>query len=359
MRAVAAILAFAVLAVLVWWGLWALGLRWLDVPSSGDAGPAPPADFTVRGRWADATAIRYRVEAETVPSPVPPDAFVRAVERAAAAWNATGVVCLQVASPGARADVAIGFRRGHHGACEPFGPTSAVAHSGPPEPGTFVHFDAARAWSERGETGHSLFATALHELGHVIGLGHAEAKHAVMNTEPVRPEVLSRHELAAVHSLYGGGRDGAGDLAIVAGDGVVRAVLRGVAPAAHCAFAVFDADGDGAADVIVWRTDAAGHGSLRVYAFGPGPQLRRTIGPFVGATAPGARVGFVRGPAGERLLVAAFANGTRVVRQFDRFGAPDQPSHAFAEDLLAAAAAAAEGDLDGDGAIERVARSRP
>jgi hypothetical protein len=323
---------------------------------SGERASTEPADFTIRGRWADAMAIHYRIETEA--TPVPAATFVRAVESAVAAWNATGVVGLHAAADGARADVTIGFRRGRHGACEPFGATSAIAHSGPPAPGTFVHFDAARAWSERGETGNSLSGTALHELGHVLGLGHAEAVDAVMSTEPARPETLSRHELAAVHSLYGGGAAGNGDLAIVGSDGAVRSTLRGIAPAACCDFAVFDADGDGAADVLVWRTDAAGYGSLRVFAFASG-RLQRTIGPFPGVVAPGARVGFVVGPTNERLLVATFANGARVVREFDRYGVPALPSHPVADDVLAAATAATAGDLDGDGTIERVVRGKP
>ena len=39
-----------------------------------------------------------------------------------------------------------GWRRGHHGACEPFGIAATVAHSGPVRPGTFIHFDADRQW---------------------------------------------------------------------------------------------------------------------------------------------------------------------------------------------------------------------
>lgn len=308
----------------------------------------------MRGRWVDPLAIRYRVDTER--APIDGGAFARAVDRAADVWNATGVVRLQPVAAGAAADVTIGFRRGHHGACEPFGPSTDVAHAGPAAPGTFVHFDAARDWSEDGASGLSVFHTALHELGHVLGLGHAEDDAAVMGTAVARPAALSWHDLAGLHSLYGGGSDGVGDLRVVGGDGTVATVLRGVAPASCCAFAVFDCDADGKSEVLVWRTDAAGHGALVVFGFGPGPRLQHTIGRFHGVVATGARVGFVVGPHGERLLVGTTADGARVVRQFDRLGAPVLPSQPFAEDLLARATAAVQGDLDGDGTIERVAR---
>lgn len=321
-------------------------------PAERPAAPAPPADFTVRGRWPDPLALRYRVDAAH--APLDAAAFARAVDRAVAAWNATGVVQLRPAAADGAADISLSFRRGHHGACEPFGPSTDVAHAGPVAPGTFVHFDAARSWSEDGANGLSVFHTALHELGHVLGLGHAEAADAVMSTAMPRPAALAWHDLAGLHSLYGGGRDGDGDVHIVAAGGATAAVLRAVAPADRCEVAVFDADGDGNADVLVWRTDAAGHGALRIFSFGRGPVLQRTLGPFVGAVVPGARVGCLVAPGGERLLVSTIGNGAPLVRQFDRFAAPVLPTAPFAASVLAAAGRSLVGDLGADGRVEQV-----
>lgn len=321
-------------------------------PAVQRAVPTPPADFAVRGRWPDALALRYRVD--TARAPLDETAFRRAVDRAVATWNATGVVQLRPVAADGTADVTLSFRRGHHGACEPFGPSTDVAHAGPVAPGTFVHFDAARSWSEDGASGLSVFHTALHELGHVLGLGHAEAADAVMSTALPRPAALAWHDLAGLHSLYGGGRDGDGDVHIVGPAGATAAVLRAVAPADRCEIAVFDADGDGSADVLVWRTDAAGHGSLRVFTFGRGPVLQRTFGPFVGAVVPGARVGCLVAPGGERLLVSTLGNGAPLVRQFDRFAAPVLPTAPFAASVLAAAGRSLVGDLDADGHVEQV-----
>lgn len=313
-----------------------------------------PADFQVRGRCAEPVVVRYHVDAER--APVPATVFAGAVAAAAAQWTATGVVRIEAAADAASADVVLSFRRGHHGACEPFGPLSDVAHTGPMKLPTFVHFDAGRSWSVDGGPGHSVGHVALHELGHVLGLGHAEAADAVMGNDPVRPAALSRHDLAGLHSLYGGGVDGPGDLRIVAADGSVPVVLRAVAPPASCAWTVADADGDGRSDVLVWRTDAAGHGALRIFLFAPGPRLLRTVGPFPGVIATGAEVGTVVGPGGERLLVSRFAAGAPQLRQFDEHGVPALPARPFAADVLARAARDDSGDLDGDGRRERVVR---
>jgi hypothetical protein len=318
--------------------------------------PGEPADFAVRGRWDDPRALTWRVDAER--APIAPEAFERAVERAVAVWNATGVVALRPARHGEPATVTLSFRRGHHGACEPFGPSSDVAHAGPVAAGTFVHFDAARAWRDDGggDGAGSVFHTALHELGHVLGLGHAEAEQAVMSNAVTRPAVLSAHDLAGLCSLYGGGADAPGDLRVLDANDRELAVLRGVAPPATCSFAVADADGDGADDVLVWRTDREGHGALRVFAFARGVRLARTVGPFSGTVAPGGDVAFAVGSGGERWLVVTFANGVRHVRELDRYGVPTAPAAPVPDAVLAAARRATSGDLDGDGAMERVER---
>jgi matrix metalloproteinase-8 (neutrophil collagenase) len=315
-----------------------------------------PAAFAVRGRWPAPPRLRYRLE--DPPAELAPAAFARAIERAAAAWNATGVVSLQpaAAEDPAPADLVLGFRRGHHGACEPFGPGADVAHAGPLRTPTFVHFDAGRSWCEHDGPGVSLFATALHELGHVLGLGHSSLDTAVMGTGLPRPTTLQRDDLAGLHSLYGGGTDGPGDLRIERRDGSTALTLRAVAPADCCEFTVFDADGDGCSDVLVWRTDGRGHGSLTIHAFGPGPVLSRTIGPFPGAVAAGCDVGCVRTAEGDRLLVTKPPGKTPIARQFDRHGVPELPQRPYAIETLRAAARSRDGDLDGDGVAERVVR---
>lgn len=315
--------------------------------------------FTVRGRWPT-RAITYRIEERGAPVDVA--VWRRTVERACAQWSAVGGIELVAAAHDEAADVTLGWRRGHHGACEPFGTNATVAHSGPVRRGTFVHFDAAREWvvdATDPAAGNSLFGTAMHELGHVLGLGHSSVDGSVMQTGVVVSRALARSDRCGLWSLYGGGSDAAGDV-FVRRDGARRAALRGVAPRGRSAMAVFDADADGAADVLVWRTDRKGNGVLMVYHFAAGPLLQRTTGPYYGVASPSGDNGVVRLDGGERLFVTRFGNGRVVARRFDEHALLQPfPGYDGTHALVGVAVGGDEviefeGDLDGDGRIERV-----
>ena len=149
---------------------------------SGSAEAAPPvtSHFTIRGRWQNPHDVTYRIEDRG--APLATAVWRAAVTRACETWSATRLVTFVPAPDGAKADVTLGWRRGHHGACEPFSVNSTVAHSGPVRAGTFVHFDGGRKWvgdAEDDQEGYSVYGTALHELGHVLGLGHSAADDAI------------------------------------------------------------------------------------------------------------------------------------------------------------------------------------
>ena len=336
------------------------------MPTSAAPAEQAPAQFTVRGRWPTPVTLSYAVEERNSPVPV---AYWRAVvDRACETWNATGIVDLSPVRADESPDVTLGWRRGHHGACEPFGSNATVAHSGPVKPGTFIHFDADREWQQSDDAaeGYSLYATAVHELGHVLGLGHTVDKDSVMQTGVIRPAPLGLSDLAGLHSLYGGGVDGPGDLRILDGEGSVAAVLRRVAPPSCTEFDVFDADGDGSDDVVVWRTDVEGHGELMIYHFAAGVKLARTSGPFFGMSLPNRANVLLRDDKGDRLLIGVYENGRKIVRRFNEYAVLEPWSDlAVSEALLdkalverSSAAGVRVGDLDGDSIPERVVAAR-
>ena len=154
-----------------------------DADSSEDAYP----HFTVRGRLEDPSPLRYHIETgthiETGDAPLGGESFRRAIERAMEPWSRTGLIEFSPAAAGDTPDLTFAWRRAAHGSCEPFGASTAIAHSGPVGRDTFVHFDAGRTWSEDGRRGESLFHAALHEIGLVLGLGHSAAPDAVMSEE--------------------------------------------------------------------------------------------------------------------------------------------------------------------------------
>lgn len=330
----------------------------LAAACSGDAArdaDVPPS-FSLRGRQRDPMHLTYRVEPAA--GPIANEVFAAAIARAAASWNATGVVHFAPATGDARADVEIGWRRGHHGACEPFGSGHAFAHSGPMTTPTFVHFDAARAWSDGSGDGANVEAIALHELGHVLGLGHSSDPDAVMSSEPrderhLRPGAA---DLCGLHTLYGGGADEAGDLLVRAADGRTLAVLRAVAPPASTTAFAMDLDGDGRTEVCVHRTDAKGHGAMVGYAFDAEGRIERTLGPYAGLATPGARLAPALASNGARLLVVDLGNGRRIAHRFDEHGLAWPWTGPVPECAAPSDDSRLEADVTGDGTRESVER---
>jgi hypothetical protein len=334
-------------------------------PSSG-----PPPSFTVRGQWPDPAELTYRIE--IAGGPVDDARFRAAVEDAVARWQAAGPVAFRAAAAGEPAHVVIGWRRGAHDGCRPFGSSTEVAHTGPVSEGTFVHLDAARDWSEDGG---ALPRAVCHELGHVLGLGHSRDPDALMALDP-EVDGPGSSDRAGLHSLYGGGASLPGDLRVVraSGEGVWRDVapaLRGVAPATDADWAVFDTDGDGDDEVLVWRTDPGGAGALVIHHFAPGqgdgPALVRTTGPLLGAVPVGSTTRFHRAEDGSRWIASVLMDGSGRLRRFDGSGllvrptAEDDPWSGGRADAFAGEAASGqrparvvEGDLDGDGVRESV-----
>uniref|UniRef100_G1RAP2 Matrix metalloproteinase-17 n=1 Tax=Nomascus leucogenys TaxID=61853 RepID=G1RAP2_NOMLE len=87
---------------------------------------------------------------------------------------------------GSAADIQIDFSRADHNDGYPFdGPGGTVAHAffpGDHHTAGDTHFDDDEAWTFRSSDAHGmdLFAVAVHEFGHAIGLSHVAATHSIM-----------------------------------------------------------------------------------------------------------------------------------------------------------------------------------
>lgn len=116
---------------------------------------------------------------------------------------------------GASADVSVEFLRLAHQDGHPFdGRGGMVAHAffpGDPQRAGHVHFDSDEDWTFRSpdDYGTDLFAVAVHEFGHSLGLSHSPAKRSIMRPyyegpvgDPLQYQ-LQADDCAAIQKLYG------------------------------------------------------------------------------------------------------------------------------------------------------------
>jgi hypothetical protein len=110
------------------------------------------------------------------------------------------------------ADIKVGFYKGSHGDSGPFdGPLGVLAHAYPKN--GRLHLDASEQWAlslgdgtETTSESIDLESVAMHEIGHVLGLGHSTSPHAVMypSIKALQKRTdLTVDDVQGVQMLYG------------------------------------------------------------------------------------------------------------------------------------------------------------
>ncbi|XP_022133603.1 metalloendoproteinase 1-like [Momordica charantia] len=134
-----------------------------------------------------------------------PSNYVAAVARALATWAGASQFTFAEAFEGETADIKISFERGNHGDGNPFdGRGGVLAHAFAPSDGR-LHLDADESWTEGVVFNEfDVETVALHELGHILGLGHSKIEAAIMwpFLDPGATKGLNADDIDGIHALY-------------------------------------------------------------------------------------------------------------------------------------------------------------
>jgi hypothetical protein len=191
-------------------------------------GTSTMAKSTVRGRnlysyfpgspsWPRSKkSLRYAITA-TSETTIDKATLSTVFARAFARWSEATLLNFTETARESDADITIGFYGGDHGDGEGFdGPLGTLAHAFSPTDGRF-HLDAAETWVAGGDVSTAssdaavdLESVAVHEIGHLLGLGHSAVEGAIMYptiTSRTRKVDLASDDVVGIQSLYGSNPD--------------------------------------------------------------------------------------------------------------------------------------------------------
>lgn len=166
--------------------------------------------FPNRPRWPDSKSqLTYAFQPENQVPPTVQNVFSRAFDR----WSEVTTLTFTQITLFRQADIKIGFFSGDHGDGEPFdGVMGTLAHAFAPTVGR-LHLDNDENWVIDGNfinaaplSAVDLESVAVHEIGHLLGLGHSSVEDAIMYpTIPsgVRKVELANDDITGIQVLYG------------------------------------------------------------------------------------------------------------------------------------------------------------
>ncbi|XP_038610237.1 matrix metalloproteinase-25 [Tachyglossus aculeatus] len=175
--------------------------------------------YALSGSMWNRRSLTWRVRSFPRASGLNTDTVRTLMQYALAAWGTVGGLEFREVEAGAaaEADILIDFSRAYHEDGYPFdGPGGTLAHAFFPGEHPIsgdTHFDEEEAWTfgEDDGGGTDLFAVAVHEFGHALGLAHSSAPNSIMRPfyqgpagEPSRYR-LPPDDQEGLQQLYGKG----------------------------------------------------------------------------------------------------------------------------------------------------------
>ncbi|KAL1567836.1 metalloendoproteinase 3-MMP-like [Salvia divinorum] len=135
-----------------------------------------------------------------------PNNAMAPVARAFQKWDSATHFTFAQVQTNQNSDLVIAFHRRDHGDGSPFdGPGGVLAHAFAPTNGRF-HYDADETWSIGPVAGaFDLETLALHEIGHLLGLGHSSVNAAIMFSGIGAGQIKNLHDndIQGIRALYG------------------------------------------------------------------------------------------------------------------------------------------------------------
>ncbi|XP_061349586.1 metalloendoproteinase 2-MMP-like [Gastrolobium bilobum] len=166
--------------------------------------------FPDEPRWPEGTQeLTYAFDPDENLDDVTKGVFANAFDR----WSEVTTITFRETASYSDADIKIGFYSGDHGDGEPFdGVLGTLAHAFSPTNGRF-HLDKAEDWVVTGDVTKAtlsnavdLESVAVHEIGHLLGLGHSSVEEAIMYptiTSRTRKVELADDDVEGIQKLYG------------------------------------------------------------------------------------------------------------------------------------------------------------